>query len=959
MLRICCILILLSTCLACNRKPVQEQTNFAPYEQINTPYVDSILATLTLDQKLGQLIHWQPKAINTLDKVQIQQVFQSVPLGGYTFNDLTFNTYLQLTNRLDSFNRIPYFKGTDQIVSLNNQFTDLVHYPSPITIGATGMDSLRSILQQRFTEQCELLGINFVQNPIISYRGNQSGQDWSYHFDDDPEQILHQSVQVLDRVQEGHRIAVAGSFNLSPKILTDTSQVADSLLQRYFNLSYSGLSALTIDANVLAGVKNETLPVHYLKNGLKSRIGFNGLIVSQKTNSVSIKDLLLAGTDLLITDQMPSSVFDTLKQLYHEGTLTEYTLNDRLRKILKAKYWTNVDRPSINQDFGAEEMARLFFDPSGENLVRQINEASITLVSNPDTLLPFTDLYNKHFHIFEIGKDWSRTFTRFFKKYDNYKTTWIDPNDSLVLPKLDNSFFKQKQIVLLLNDIQLETFKDSLAISTLKRWAGMTDLTVVNIGDPANLAVFPTTTTMLQLYEPGNLSESLAAQTLFGGVPTQGQLPVFVAQHLVNKKALTTLVTRLKYTIPEEVGIASYKLAAIDAIFKSAISKGCTPGGQVMVIKDGKVVYDKNFGHHTYKKKRRVEENDVYDVASLTKIMGTTMAAMDLYQKDRFSLNDQLVKYIPEIEKSRLKKTTLKQLFTHTSGLQPNMPIAPYIMARDSVEEEWAPLFARKSNKDFNIPVAKSMYFNKSQLDSVWQNVFNLEPRKSRRYRYSDVNFNLIQHIIEKRANQRLDRYLNRNFYRPLNLRYTAYNPIKKFKKEDIVPTTMDDRWRRQLVHGYVHDESAALMGGVGGNAGLFTNAQDLAVLGQLLLNGGSYGGERFLDADVIERFTKKQSGTHRGLGFDKPSKKYGRAFSAKAPASTYGHTGFTGPCIWIDPDNDLVYIFIANRINPEVRNKRLYKEKVRSRIHTVIYKALNTYPKDEEKEIDVLSYNN
>ncbi len=493
----------------------------------------------------------------------------------------------------------------------------------------------------------------------------------------------------------------------------------------------------------------------------------------------------------------------------------------------------------------------------------------------------------------------------------------------------------------------LDSARHQVWLNSVKTLSTQNKVIIVNFGNPFNLQHFDTTQTLVHAFELNKTNESQAAQLLFGGVQAEGRLPLALADHLPFRHSATSSpITRLAYAVPEEADIASYKLVGIDAVFKNAIQKGATPGGQVLIAKSGKVIYHKAFGHHRFDKRQAVKTTDLYDLASITKVAATTLAAMKLYEKKQFKMNDRLSKHIDVDKKSDVGRVTFKQLFIHQSGLQSNMPIAPFITIKDTAELACNTYFCKEPHGDFQVKIADSLYMESRWVDSIWQEVFNLSTRRRKRYRYSDVNFNLIQYFIENATKKPIDEYLNTHFYEALNLRRTVFNPLEKFKSKEICPTADDQQWRKQVLDGYVHDEAAALFGGVGGNAGLFSNATDLAVIFQMLLNGGTYGEQRFLDQETIAYFTKKGHGNHRGLGFDKPAKRRRTvpSYSSQASSASYGHTGFTGPCVWVDPKHDLVYIFIANRVHPDAMNRKLFRNKIRSRIHNIVYEAFDTY---------------
>ncbi len=500
---------------------------------------------------------------------------------------------------------------------------------------------------------------------------------------------------------------------------------------------------------------------------------------------------------------------------------------------------------------------------------------------------------------------------------------------------------KKGAFIVTLEDIDLSPTIHQQFLNSLHKISQSSQVICVNFGNPANLALLDTSIAAIQIFESNKLTQLFAPQLLFGAITAKGKLPLDITPNMPKGKQIRTSVIRLKYTIPEEVGIPAPKLVGIDAIVQTAIREKAIPGCQVVVAKEGKIIYSKTFGYHTYRQQQRVEKTDLYDVASITKVAATTLAAMKLYEVGKIDLRQSLDQQMELPKGATIKKILLKDLFIHKSGLQRNMPIAAYLNNK-GYPRNCTPFFCRTPTAQHSLEVASDFYFNPSYLDSIWRDVSHLERKyKYRRYLYSDVNFYLIHRLIEEKTRSKLDDYAKWNFYQPLGLRYCTYKPLERFPADIIVPTQKDRFWRKNLVRGYVHDESAAILGGVGGNAGLFANAEDLAVLFQMLLNGGQYGGERFISQKTIDYFTSSNHGNHRGLGFDKG--RYNYTVSKEASLDTYGHSGFSGTCVWVDPQEELVYVFLSNRIHPDPKNNTIKKSRVRQRIHQVIYDAIES----------------
>ena len=487
------------------------------------------------------------------------------------------------------------------------------------------------------------------------------------------------------------------------------------------------------------------------------------------------------------------------------------------------------------------------------------------------------------------------------------------------------------------------------------------------------MEIFPFETMPAQLdalvYSPADTPYSwmAMAEAVFNGIAVNRKP---FAQYIPPKlKAMEAEFpkTRLKFGIPEEAGMYRDTLALIDKIMLDGIKKEATPGARIMAIKNGIIVFDKCYGWHTYDKKQPVEKGDIYDLASVTKIMVTTSVLMQQYDLGRWRLVDTIANFIPEIKETNKKDITMRQLLLHESGLpafisfyteaidknklkgtlfssrksstHPIMMDRRLFMNKTAVYRD--DVFSNKSDSGFSVPVAANYYMNHQHLDTMFYKILDSRLRPGQNYLYSDLNFILLQRIIENLYSKPLDVIADEIFYKPLGASSLGFNPWKTIPQERIAPTENDISFRKQLLRGYVHDQAAAMMGGVSGHAGLFGNANDIAKMLQMLLNKGVYGGHRYLTSETVDFFTSGQSNkTKRGLGFDKhdPDK---NTYSPLSSPSAYGHTGFTGILVWIDPEYELIYIFLSNRIHPHQYNGKLMDLRIRSRVQDIIYRSI------------------
>ncbi len=921
-------------------RPTEEQPpSRVPFLNEEGSWADSVLASLSLEEKLGQLLFFQSKDLPAKEKIQLYNMVALGRLGGLQFSDIPVKTYMNLMDSCQQLSKVPLLIGTAEQSLLNNQFSDLVHLPESGSLRQIVSDSLLGSIDQLFIQQARALGVNWRQSsknlsaPTI-YKFNQNG-------------ILN--FEVIQK--EDVRLSASAEWDFSPALKTPLS-----------SLIKAGLSGVHLRSDLF----EKSISPAEIKNKLQNELHFDGLVLSDWDNSLLARHLL-SGVDVFQVSQDPREALFTLRRAYQDGLLTEEDLNQKVRKILLAKNWIfksnqqllKAKDPNLlalqasvrpfqqeyyheNKSLDRSELEEHFSSPKWALFRHQLYESSIILANNPKGQIPFTT--PKDFKVWEFSEQPLKEFRSAFKKYGDFKLQRLAALPK-ALPALNLE--QDKTHIIVLADYQLEEEKDASFLESIWNKANGSQVIIVNYGPLTNLALLPTSTGIIQIYERNEITESLGAQLLFGAFQASGQLPDEWKKK-VDFLSSSSIPIRMKYGIPQEVGIDPARLVGIDAIANQAIQEGVMPGCQVLVAKEGKIIYNKAFGHHTYRKSQAVESDDLYDLASITKVSATTLALMELYEQKKIALNAPLKEVLTLPETSQLRSISLKKLMTHQSGLQIYMPVAPYLLFRDRPNAECDSFFCKSPTDTFSVQIADHFYFKKQYQDKIWKDVTALPLYRKYRTRYSDVNFYLLQKVVEEQTGQSLDQLVDKDFYSPLGLRNMTFNPAKKFNKNRLVPTEHDKRWRQQIVRGYVHDETAALLGGVAGHAGLFSTAEDLAVVFQMLLNGGNYGGRQYLSANTIELFTSRQYGTSRGLGFDKPSVTNEKAIAAAASADTFGHTGFTGTCVWADPEEELIFIFLSNRVYPVARNPLLNKLEIRRRMHQVVYDALDSFSGNE-----------
>ncbi len=941
-LRNLCILLIISFTFACQRSGDWHEAIQAPFMQVSEAYVDSLLIQMTNEEKIGQLIILKTSLDEDHTEVELIDWAKTAKLGGMILQNQTVEDYIRLVDQIQTQAAFPLLNGTEEMVVLNNQFLDAEHFPLPATMSAIDSDSIHENLNDLYLRQCKAAGIHFCIAPSVNLVDSTASTFDYQLFEQDREAIIRRSTNTLNKLQHDKILAIGHDYQDYIYMPNDTTGVLDSLLNRYYNLTSNGLSGWKIGNDIYKIDTLDRLFPDFLKDYLFQELDFGGLLISELDETATLAKMLHVGTDMIIVEDNPLPLIDTLMTYVNEGLLPIKKLDAKVKKILMAKTWLGIEAktpPALEADW----LTHLLQYEQYKFMIKDLFHRSVILANNKG-LLPFSNTYKRDFRIYQYGNE-LRHFKDMFRNYARFTARVYDKEEAdNSLPVLQHNNVKSATHIVTIDNIDLNLNNHADFIASVNDFGQSARVAIINFGNPFNLKFFDPQVNTIQIFEKNKTTEQFAAQFLFGGRKTNGKLPLALAPHLPYKGTHESRITRLAYGTPEEVGITPEKLVGIDAIARTAIDKEAFPGCQILIAKEGKIIYHKAIGHHTYKEQQEVDTEDLYDLASVTKIAATTLSIMKLYENKQLQLDDRLKDHLPIEESSRIDNKTLTSLLTHRSNIQANMPIAKFLIFDDTLKFDCTDFFCDKPQGLFNYQIAESMFVNRNKVDSLWLDIYNIKPYKSTKYRYSDVNFNLLQKVVEAITNQSLDEYVYNTFYNPLNMRHCQYNPLHQFEKEDIAPTEFDTKWRMQQLQGYVHDESAAILGGVGGNAGLFSNAKDMATLFQMLLNGGSYGDKQYLLPSTIETFTSKQRHSYRGLGFDKPRSTKYPSYSKRASTSTYGHTGFTGPCVWIDPSKELVFIFLTNRIYPDVDNKKLFKDKVRYRIHNVIYDAFDSF---------------
>lgn len=938
-------------------------------------WVDSVFQTMTISDKVGQLfvIKVSPDADKAeLDK--LERKIKSDNLGGVLFTTGSLIRQIDYTNRFRSSAKVPLLIGVEGTSGIG-RVTDSLHIRFPVALaqGAVADDSLLIAMAQQLAKYYHSLGVNL--NFINATTGSPSDTRADSFFAENRFTVTDKVLQYWKAIQPEGILACARDFPLravkeiqsqkGPAVLKLTT---DSLeVYPFRTLFKDGLPAVTVSAEELSlfypekknGIKNlfsdNALPPAFARNWIQSNMNYIGLtfidVDRLKNGTRNIPDgdgeifAFQAGLDLQITADDVDGALRKMKKFFKKEKQFRGQLDETVRRILSLKFDAGLSRPNPVE---AERVIHDFQTPEQQILRQKLYKASITVIKNETASIPLRTLDEKRF-IFIAADDSvkGRLVAEKLGKYVGFSLVTADGKKEL--PKFQEAYRPKHVIVVAVfpnsKEETLQRLFSNFATADKNR-----EIIICDFGSSAfrNFAqFFPT---VISGYADDEPLLQLLPEVIFGALGSNGILPVTYGQIPAGTSVNTEPLNRLSYSIPEDAQLNSKTLEKIEFIANEAINAKATPGCHVLVARNGKVVYEKSFGYLTYEKQSPVSSETIYDLASVTKVAATLQAVMFMYDKGLIDLNRKASYYLPELKNSNKKDFILKDILTHQAGLWPFLPFWAQTMKDTLYLPEY---YSKTLTNKYPLVVADKLYGNIAMKDSLWSWIVKAKVREKPArtpydYRYSDMGFYIMQHLAERILNQPIEDFLAQNLYEPLGATTLGYLPLLRFPIAQIAPTENDKLFRRALLIGTVHDQGAAMQGGIAGHAGLFGNANDLAKLGQMLLRNGEYGGIKYYRPEVVKLFTSKQFETSkRGLGWDKPAAgEWNGATSYYASGKTFGHTGFTGTCIWVDPEFDLVYIFLSNRVHPDMTNNKLLNANIRSRIQDVIYQAIFDYCK-------------
>ena len=953
-------------------------------------WVDSVMQQMSLKERLGQLLVYTLDP--TLDKANLsllRKVVNQYHVGGLLFSEGLLANQAKMTNEAQQLSRVPLLITFDGEWGLSMRLKGTPVFPKNRVLGCISDNELIYEYGKEMARQYRELGVQVNFGPVADVDANPRNPVINVRsFGENPVNVAEKVKAYARGLEEGGVMAVAKHFpghgdtetdsHKTLPVVPHSRQRLDSIelypFREAVRAGMSGMMVGHLDVPALESRRGwpSSLSSDIIDGLLVKELGFRGLIftdalamkgVSMQPNSCL--QALKAGNDLLLVPRRIQEQVEAILAAVKSGELPEAAINEKCRKVLTYKYALGLSqKPSIR----ISGLGSRINTPQTRDLIRRLNQAAVTVVSNPTQLVPL-DASISEVALLTIGDAQGlRPFVETLSAYTRPVEIPLNKAPSAyATEQLRKQLSKYKRVLVAVADRRLSEYRTLL--SQLSLPASSCYLLFIPSKDCVQLkGALSKAGAVILAHSTDTDVQSYVARLLYGDVLANGRLSTPIGDLFAAGSGVTITPGGARRYLPEDHGFNPLQLARIDTIALEGIAKGAYPGCQVVVWKDGHEIYNRAFGHVT-QEGRAVSPADVYDLASLTKTTATLLAVMKLYDKGLINLTDYASQYVPELRGTDKERITLQDLLFHQSGLPPS--ILYYEEAIDS-ESFQGTLFKGKPDRLHPVKVGSSTWANPNfrfragltspvvtgthtlqVCDSLWvaadfrqvylQQIIS-SPLKDRRYRYSCTGFILLQKVVENVTGEPLHVFLHREFYAPMGLKRTGYLPLQFVSKEEIVPSSHDRFLRKSVLQGFVHDEAAAFQGGVSGNAGLFSNASEVAAVYQMLLNEGEWNGRRYLSRATCRHFTTTVSRlSRRGLGFDKPDKVNVQASPCApcVPKSVYGHTGFTGTCAWADPEHNLVYVFLSNRIYPNVWNGLLSRLDIRTRIQEAIYQAM------------------
>jgi beta-glucosidase-like glycosyl hydrolase/CubicO group peptidase (beta-lactamase class C family) len=822
-------------------------------------------------------------------------------------------------------------------------------------------------------KQCKSVGVNLNFAPVADVNNNAANPVInSRSFGENPDIVAQKASMYMKGMQSqdlltcakhfpGHGDTDSDSHKTLPTVNASRHDLDSIHFKPFKKLISENVASIMVAHLYIPAIDStenraSTLSPLVVDSLLKRQFNFKGLAITDALEMKGVSNYfapgelevmaLKAGNDILLMPHDAQTSVDSIYASLQNGVLDSNDIYSRVQKVLKYKYRAKLNtRTNISKDNtysvlnNAEAMA----------LKKQLYRNAITLVQNPDSLIPATTNLKVKTAVVSVGVNKKNAFSNTVLKYRNADLYSIRRNSSIAdIQKLANKLKAYDIVILTILNTNNSTSKNYGIYSSsydLANLISQNSKLIIDIhANPYAADRFINSgnnASILISYQEDEASQEAAAEAIFGGSDITGKLPVSINDTVRQGFGIDIKKKRLSFGLPEEIGISSDSTLKIDSIIQSGIDKEAYPGCQVLVAKDGFVFYQKNFGHQTYDVNSPIiTDTTIYDLASITKVMSTTLSIMKLVDEGKIDIDQRLKYYFPELDSTNKGDILIRDLLAHQARLTPWIPFYLHSMKDQKLDTA---LYKNHKEDGYSTMVTPDIYILDSYVDSIMEEIKESDLLKKKKYRYSDLGMYYMRRLVEKKSGESIYTFVEDNFYSPLGLKYIGFNPLERFPKKEMAPTEHDTYFRDEIIQGTVHDPGCAMVGGIEGHAGLFSNSLNLAVLSQMLLQKGNYCDSNYINSKTISEFTRQQfplNDNRRGLGFDKslPNHEEGGPTCPEVSSNSFGHSGFTGTLFWIDPDNGIVYIFLSNRTFPTAENRKLITMNIRTEIQKEIY---------------------
>lgn len=949
-----------------------KRDHFSVSEKKETAWVDSVYNSMGHDERIGQLFMVAAYSNKDTTHVRaIEKLIADYKIGGLIFFQGGPGRQAKLTNRYQALSKTPLFIGIDAEWGLAMRLDSVGRFPWNMTLGAIQDLDLINRVGVAYGKQARRMGLHFNFAPVLDINTNPKNPIiGNRSFGEDKENVTSHAIELMHGIHSqrvfatgkhfpGHGDTSTDSHHTLPTVNFTRKRIEEVELYPYRRLFAEGLPSVMVahlDVPALESRVSYPSSISYnvVSNLLQKEMGFKGLIFTDALNMKGASNFkqpgdidleaFAAGNDILLFAENVPLAVEKICSAMQDSVISYKRLEHSVKKILRYKYKAGLN------DYKPVDLVHLYQDlnsPQDQALQYELYENAITVLRNERNLLPLRNLDKQKIAYVKLGDDGHSPFLSTLQKYAEVTEIVEDNTDSLLVRlkpftkvivgfhKADGAWkkhdFKPQELAKLdsiakYNQVILDVFAKPYTLLDIKNFDGIESVVLS--------------------YQNTEVSQVVSAGIIFGSVGSKGRLPVSIGPNYpVNFGIMTDKLDVLGFTLPENEGMSSTVLSRIDLVAQKAVDKKMTPGAQVLVARNGKVIYQKSFGTHVYgATAQKVQNSDLYDVASLTKIISTLPHALQLYDNGILTLESKLGTMLPLFSQTDKKDITLKELLSHYARLQAWEPF--YKATLDSASQPLERYYRKTFETGFTTQVAENLYIRDDYHDTVMKSIAYSKLLPKREYKYSDFTFIILKKYLETVTGKKLDALSSANFFQPMGMNNTMYNPLHKYDMSVIPPTEIDNYFRHQTLQGYVHDMEAAMEGGVAGHAGIFSNAMDIAKMMQLYLQKGKYGGQTYFSDQAFDTFNfcyYCKDGNRRGLGFDKPQLPgtAGPTCGCVSPES-FGHTGFTGTMAWADPKTQIVYVFLSNRTFPDGNAPNtLSKENIREDIQKIIQQAI------------------